>query len=333
MLYIAFLEGGLDGTWTSGTDFIKIDTGEGSTSDPNGMSTPAPVDIDGDGLVDAIYAGDLHGNMWKFDVSSSNTSLWDNSSKRYKLFSAVDGATPVNRQPITVRPDVGLHPLGDVLVYFGTGKYFENGDNNPSNYGTQTFYAIWDQGSNVAGRSDLQEQTVLTTATATGGEFRVTSNIPVDWTTKEGWFMDLTDTGEISVVDPILNNGLIVFVTQVPSSNPCDFGGYSWIMEMDAVTGGWPDNRNLDVNGDGVISAADVITSVSVDADGDGDSSNDGNPRPTGQKSTDGILTKPTIISAGTREYKYASGSQGGIETVVESSGLGRGRQSWEQIR
>lgn len=333
VLYIAFLEGGLDGTWSAGSDFIKIDTGEGSTSVPNGMSTPAPVDSDGDGLVDAIYAGDLYGNMWKFDVSSSNTGLWDNSSKRYKLYSAMDGATPANIQPITVRPDVAVHPLGGLIVYFGTGKYFESGDNNPSNYGTQTFYAIRDQGSTVSGRTDLQEQTVMQTATATGGEFRVTSNLTVDWSTKEGWFMDLTDTGEMVVVNPILNNGLIVFVTQVPSSNPCDFGGYSWVMEMDAVTGGWPGNNNLDVNGDGVIDASDVLTGISVDANGDGDATNDGAPKPTGQKSTEGILTEPTIISAGDREYKYSSGSQGGVETVVEASGLGRGRQSWEQVR
>ncbi len=331
VLYIAFLEGGLDGVWTAGTDFIKIDTGEGSTSDPNGMSTPAPVDTDGDGLVDAIYAGDLYGNMWKFDVSSSNTGLWDNSSKRYKLFSATDGATPANRQPITVRPDVGSHPLGGVMVYFGTGKYFETGDNNPSNYGTQTFYGIRDQGSAVSGRADLQEQTVIQNTTETGGIFRVTSNIPVDWTTKEGWFMDLTDTGEISVVDPFINNGLIVFVTQVPSSDPCDYGGYSWVMEMDAVTGGWPDNPNLDVDGDNDVDAADVA-SVTVDADGDGNSANDGPARLTGQQEG-GILTKPTVVDAGTRQYKYSSGSQGNIAKIIESSGLGRGRQSWEQIR
>ncbi|TVO78382.1 pilus assembly protein [Sedimenticola selenatireducens] len=333
VLYIAFLEGGLDGVWTVGTDFIKIDTGEGSTAVPNGMSTPAPVDTDGDGLVDAIYAGDLYGNMWKVDVSSTNTSLWDNSSKRYKLFSAVDDATPSNTQPITVRPDVGAHPLGGVMVYFGTGKYYETGDNNPSNYGEQTFYAIRDQGSTVSGRSDLQEQTVIQQATATGGVFRVTSNMAVDWSTKDGWFMDLTDTGEIVAVNPKLNNGLIVFVTQVPSSNPCDSGGYSWIMEMDAVTGGWPTSTNLDVDGDGDVDAADVLASVSVDADGDGDASNDGPPRPTGQRSTEGILTEPTILPAGTKEYKYSSGSQGGIETIVESSGLGKGRQSWQQIR
>ncbi|MCW8889494.1 MAG: PilC/PilY family type IV pilus protein [Sedimenticola sp.] len=333
VLYIAFLEGGLDGTWTVGSDYIKIDTGEGSTSEPNGMSTPAPVDTDGDGLVDAIYAGDLYGNMWKVDVSSTNTNLWDNSSKRYKLFSAVDDASPTNKQPITTRPDVGAHPLGGVMVYFGTGKYFETGDNNPSNYGEQTFYGIRDQGSAVSGRSDLQEQTVIQEAIATGGVFRVTSNIPVDWTTKDGWFMDLTDTGEIVVVNPKLNNGLIVFVTQVPSSDPCDSGGYSWIMEMDAVTGGWPSSTNLDVDGDGDVDAADVLASVSVDADGDGDASNDGSPRPTGQKSTEGILTEPTILPAGTKEYKYSSGSQGGIEVVVEASGLTKGRQSWQQIR
>ncbi|MGH8533221.1 MAG: pilus assembly protein [Gammaproteobacteria bacterium] len=60
----------------------KIDTGVGKTQDPktatlanqlpNGLATPAPIDANGDSIVDYIYAGDLFGNLWKFDVSSSN---------------------------------------------------------------------------------------------------------------------------------------------------------------------------------------------------------------------------------------------------------------------
>jgi type IV pilus assembly protein PilY1 len=67
-LYILFIEEGIDGTWNT-ADYVKIDTGEGSVGIPNGLATPAPIDADGDGDIDRIYAGDLLGNLWAFDVS------------------------------------------------------------------------------------------------------------------------------------------------------------------------------------------------------------------------------------------------------------------------
>jgi len=63
-LFILFLEEGLDGIWSAGSDYIEISTGAGTTSNRNGLSTPAVIDTDGDGLADRAYAGDLQGNMW-----------------------------------------------------------------------------------------------------------------------------------------------------------------------------------------------------------------------------------------------------------------------------
>ena len=40
----------------------KIDTGVGTAADPNGLSTPAVIDLDGNGTADYAYAGDLRGN-------------------------------------------------------------------------------------------------------------------------------------------------------------------------------------------------------------------------------------------------------------------------------
>ena len=60
-LFVIFLEGGLDGTWTSGSDYIEITTEAGDTGNRNGLSTPAVIDSDGDGLADRVYAGDLEG--------------------------------------------------------------------------------------------------------------------------------------------------------------------------------------------------------------------------------------------------------------------------------
>jgi len=39
------------------------------------------VDIDWDGKVDYVYAGDLKGNMWKFDLTDPNPDNWDSAYK------------------------------------------------------------------------------------------------------------------------------------------------------------------------------------------------------------------------------------------------------------
>src|SRR5262249_3273626 len=147
MLYIVFLDGGLDGKWTLGTDYIKIDTKVGDTNTPNGLGTPTPVDTNGDLTTEYIVAGDLRGNLWAFDVRDANPSNWKveymNGSTPVPLFTAKDAAG--NPQPITARPEVGAHPekRDGFVVYFGTGKYLELGDTSTT--GVQTFYGIWDK--------------------------------------------------------------------------------------------------------------------------------------------------------------------------------------------
>ena len=130
----------------------KIDTLAGSTTTPNGLATPVLIDSDGDQVVNYIYAGDLSGRLWKFDVTSSNAGSW-----------AVDytsGSTPAplftteNNQPITTQPQVTLHPDGEAgfMIYFGTGKYIETGDNDPTGQNTQSFYRRSPEFTIVPGR-------------------------------------------------------------------------------------------------------------------------------------------------------------------------------------
>ena len=129
----------------------------------NGLSTPAPVDVNGDNIVDFIYAGDLQGNLWKFDVTSTSPNSWNVAFSSSPLYTALDASS--NRQPITTRPQVGANPTGTgFLIYFGTGKYFESSDSNITGATTQTFYAVWDKNDGTThgfARSDLQQQTVL----------------------------------------------------------------------------------------------------------------------------------------------------------------------------
>jgi len=337
----------------------------GDPNRPNGLATPAPIDANGDYIVDYIYAGDLFGNLWKFDVTSSNPSAWKvayGSTTPEPLFTACAGTSCTtgatsNYQPITTRPQVGRHPTqpGGFMVYFGTGKYFESGDASPTGQTTQSFYGIWDKNQSTLtafGRGELVERAILqevvqgfdSNGDGTNDstyELRVTekdSDDAIDWGTDLGWYMDLfnqeggntNNFGEKQVTDSILRNGRIIFTTLIPSEDPCDFGGTGWLMEIDAETGGrLEDLAPFDLNGDGLFNQDDY-----VDLDGDGV----GDVPPSGKKSKEGIIAKPGVV-AGTgtdddKEYKFASGSTGNIEQTIESVDPGyAGRTSWRELK
>ncbi len=143
-----------------GSVIRKIDTGAANAGSPkcNGLSTPVAIDINNDFRVDYVYAGDLQGNLWKFDLTSSSPSDWDSAYKDTSgtpkpLFQAIgpDGTTV---QPITTRPDVmSMKQVNKdgYLILFATGKYL--GDSDTTNNNAQTIYGIWDYGDD----SDDQE--------------------------------------------------------------------------------------------------------------------------------------------------------------------------------
>ncbi len=258
----------------------KISTGVGSPGTPNALATPTLVDEDANGTVDIAYAGDLQGNMWKFDLCNRNSStqLCANNSSGWnatKLFVAQDSSG--NAQSITSAVEVSRHFSGDgYQLYFGTGKYLETGDISAT--GTQTFYSLWDRTSSpfsVSYRGDLQQQTVSTTTTVSGTTYRTTSSNTVNWdcafpgspipsscgqsTQKRGWYIDLPATGERVVSDPALYSGRILFTTMIPNAAACSNGGTGWLMELDATSGAALGGATFDVDGDGVVDANDNL--------------------------------------------------------------------------
>ncbi|MBN1849044.1 MAG: hypothetical protein JW932_10705 [Deltaproteobacteria bacterium] len=136
-----------------------IDTGAAVC---NGLSSPAAIDVPVgsrtfDYKVDYVFAGDLRGNMWKFDLTSSNPADWavaygdDTNSDTITdtpqpIFQARGPAGAI--QPITTRPDVMFHCEYDgFMVLFATGSYLGNSDFTDNS--TQTIYGIWDFGDDA----------------------------------------------------------------------------------------------------------------------------------------------------------------------------------------
>jgi type IV pilus assembly protein PilY1 len=347
----------------SGQLLKKIDTGSGNTTTPNGLSSVAPVDTDGDFIIDTLYAGDLQGQLWKFDFSATQPNNWKIANlggPAQPLFIALNSAG--QRQPITTRPEVGRGPGNrDLMIYFGTGLYLQNSD--LANTQRQSFYGIIDRDTPVTGRSNLLLQQITYQGVQLGYELRETSNHFI-FAHHDGWVMDLIDPagvepGERVVSTPILRNRRIIFTTLIPASGACSSGGSSWLMELDAWSGSrlqdpspydLSPNPITDLNGDGVINDIDValweeqhrgneVAPFDLNGDGlfnqddmlpttdtNGDGvidNNDERHAPSGKRSNEGIINTPGIIADGDTEIKYAAGSSGRIETTTENPGPG----------
>lgn len=328
---------------SNGSLIRTIDTGVGDADDPNGLSSVVPVDKNGDRITDYIYAGDLYGNLWKFDLTDASSSNWNSAvlsgGAPAPLFTAKDGSD--NRQPITARPAVYAYPNVNAgrMVLFGTGQFFAVGDDEDMQ--VQTLYGIWDDDDTnvpVPGRNVLQDQTILwqgaQSYTTPSGDtvdynLRVVSDTDVNYPTKKGWYIDLIYQGNAEgerVVSPgILRDERVVFATLIPETDPCGFGGTSWLMELDAVNGRRLAYTVFDLNLDSLFNEVEWVT-VTIDGE-------EVSVPVSGKQSGVGIVKTPGVITAGEVEYKYTSGSSGGLERTVELGGGGAGRQSWRQLQ
>jgi type IV pilus assembly protein PilY1 len=132
----------------------RIDTEVGNC---NGLSSPIAIDIDSNGTADYVYAGDLQGNLWKFDLYEDDFSEWeaayeDPSGNPAPVFQAKNFGG--HSQPITSKPDVMYHcSQPGYLVIFGTGRYLTELDLESSE--TSSIYGIWDYGDDDDNREYL----------------------------------------------------------------------------------------------------------------------------------------------------------------------------------
>lgn len=219
----------------------KIDTGVGSSTAPNGLSTPALLFNSQRQLI-AAYAGDLKGNLWKFDLSGASSGDWGVAYGGTPLFSATNASG--QEQPIIQRPVLGVHSKGGYIVDFATGKYFDTADSGTTQI--QTMYGIWDKppsvlltGTAQIARSELQQQTL--TAVTSGAEVvgATLTSVSVDWTTKRGWYINLSlNSGERAIGEPVIVGDVLWVTSLVPVGTLCSTGGDSFLYGINYLGGG-----------------------------------------------------------------------------------------------
>jgi type IV pilus assembly protein PilY1 len=126
----------------SGVQFYYLSTGVGGPASPNGIAYVAPADLDGDHITDYIYAGDLQGNVWRFDVTDPNESNWTLTPG--PLFST--GGQPITTQLVLASGSAGPGLPQQLMVLFGTGQQVGLTNASGATYasGTQSLYGVWD---------------------------------------------------------------------------------------------------------------------------------------------------------------------------------------------
>jgi len=206
-----------------------------------GLSSPVLGDYNDDQVDDVAFAGDLAGNLWRYDLTSSDPNQW---TVKLAYKPVTQGA-----QPITVMPRLLPDPVTNrFIVIFGTGDYSEIG-NAANTESTEAVYGIRDTGKTVAGISNLVAQTLTEKAVPTtncGDTVRgLTSNVvPSD---KDGWYFNLISPGERVVVTPgaLFDSNRVVITTLIPDSHGCSGHRDGALMIVDGATGGAGDGLSL----------------------------------------------------------------------------------------
>jgi len=328
-----FVVDAMDGT------LLKSLEVQGAAGIANGLSTPKLGDFNADGVADYAYAGDLQGNVWRFDLLRNGRDVSnpfitsDDGISAIGDFKVAYGDAPLfrafadngtTRQAITSAPSLVRHPTGTgYLVIFGTGRFYETGDKAGDKSIAQTVYGIWDEktlGQNTSdpsiNRSSLQEQTFVTQTSVTNGtdtrQGRVISDNAVRWQAsgglpaQNGWYLNLKQTdGEMVVEDMSQLGRTVFFQSLVPNDDPCGDGAGNWTYAINPFTGGKTPQNAFDY-----VPSSDIGTTnvSSIRQDGEGGT---------------------TISQNSDGKFQLCTGQEC-VNVYPDPSSLGR--QSWRRI-
>ena len=292
----------------TGAVIREIDTGAGSATLPNALSTPTGVySIDGKTLA-YVYAGDLLGNVWKFDLTSNTPGAWSVS----KLFTATNAGG--DAQPITSGIAVALEPSTNKRwIFFGTGRYMTVEDADPANNTSQSMYGFVDDGSTIT-RAGLAERKIEVTGEAVSGfqvrGFQKKEALPSG---AKGWFIDLPGAGERIVQDAQVVSTFLLTASMMPAGEACEADGSGFINALDAFTGTSAGGSYFDLDGDGQSA---------------NDQTSDG--RPVGSINIEvGMPTLPNLL----RGLIVVGGTGGGGVRSATTLRPQFDRVSWREIR
>lgn len=241
--------------------YIKADEplkNSGSITKRNGISQITAADLDGDSITDYVYAGDMFGNLWRFDLTSTTPDNWSvRTTPIYKSPQPITTAVTV-----TANSNNGIYRL---MLSFGTGRIFPQTLNSMTGSapGNHYLYGLWDSdmdswnykstvryASLTLNSSDLKiTDSEILNRTITNHSYtnnslgingaRSISSENLCWKSsatctsnnnKRGWRILLPGQNEQIFYNPVIQDGFLIINTTVPAySAPlsCDISAAS----------------------------------------------------------------------------------------------------------
>lgn len=240
----------------TGSKIGEAVTPAGSTTTPSNLGRlNAWVVSNTDNTALRFYAGDMLGNLWRFQKVGGSYA-----AQLLGRALADDGVTP---QPIVSKPvltELMVNGTPVAIVAFGTGRLINTGDLASTTL--QSIYAVKDA-LNDTSLGPLRNPAAALVREQLGSDRRLVNPQPIDWRTHNGWYVDLDQTsGERITLDGIpLGSGLIAFVSTVPNSDPCSTGGRSYLYQFQMLSG---TIDRVDVSDSLIVGAGRVIDSAGL---------------------------------------------------------------------
>ena len=192
-------------------------------------ATPAKIDSDYDGFVDAVYIGDMGGNIWRLNLCKHS----DSTSCSWTVAKLYDSSSDPAILPIYSKPVISKDANGNNWVYWGTG----DAQNPTLSTSGGRFYGLKDGGG-----------------TYTFNDLQVTSSSSPFAGSKQGWTITLAGTGEKVLGDPGIYGGTVYFTTFTPAGTDlCTSSGTPKLYSTGFLTGV---ASSTALNGSGIASGA-----------------------------------------------------------------------------
>ncbi|MBL8327541.1 MAG: pilus assembly protein [Rubrivivax sp.] len=219
----------------------KIDTGAGNPANQAGLAHIQAFILDRtDGTADSVYAGDLLGNLWRWDLTATSGSL----PAPLLMAHLRDGSG--NPLSVTARPLVVVHPdSGLRYVTVGTGRLLHSSDASSSQ--VQRYFAYVDGNGARFGASNGSQLPSGVSFPIQTSKLKqltdLTKKAVIDLNTQAGWFVDFGAVagggGWRMISDATSFYGVVAFSIMQPGGvvNPCEPTGNSRVYAIDLGSG------------------------------------------------------------------------------------------------
>jgi type IV pilus assembly protein PilY1 len=228
----------------TGAILDKVDTGVGDTVTPSGFAKISgfATNFAVNNTTTLVYGGDLLGNIWRFDMSTSGPTV-------QRIGQTLDGAG--RPQSITTRPEITRFDAGFNVIYVATGRFLGASDipdpatlMPPLNVAyQQSIYGFKDTGTDLGSLREPAAGLVQQVMSVIDANNRTISNNGVSWSTQNGWWVDLNPAndspGERVNIDIQLVRGVLLVASNEPNNDACSSGGNSFFYQFDYRSGSY----------------------------------------------------------------------------------------------